>query len=101
MCTRVLMRVVAEELYPTEFLAVTAQGPRLPQSGAGCSCGMANEAVHTAIEAIRDAAPPLETRLDIPSSPIHARTGPFNGDTPAVGKASGGDSFEAAPKAME
>ena len=55
--TRVLMRVVAEELDPLELLAITAQGPRLPQSGAMCSCGLADEAVHAAIETIRDTAP--------------------------------------------
>ena len=74
---RVLMRMIAEELHPLELLAITAQGPGLPQSGARCSCGMADEAVHAAIETIRDAAPPLEARLYIPSSPIHAGTGPF------------------------
>ena len=32
--SRVLVRVVAEELDPFELLAISAQGPRLPQSGA-------------------------------------------------------------------
>ena len=68
---------VAEELDPLELLAITAQGPRLPQSGAMRSCGLADEAVHAAIETIRDTAPLEEACLDIPSLPIHARTGQF------------------------
>ena len=74
---RVLMRMIAEELHPLERLAIAAQGPGLPQSGARCPCGMADEAVHAAIETIRDTAPLEEACLDIPSPPIHARTGPF------------------------
>ena len=77
MGARVLMRMIAEELHPLERLAIAAQGPGLPQSGARCPCGMADEAAHAAIEAIRDAAPLEKARLDNPSSPIHAGTGPF------------------------
>ena len=95
------MAAVASACDVLEPVSVAGNGPRLSERDAPRACRLADQAIHTAIEVVRNAAPSSEICPNTTITPVQAGFRPFNGYTPAISETGVCHLTEGPPEAAE